>query len=157
LQQVTIPQAVKEADTIVALANLKTHSQALYTGALKLAVGFMHPLERRELHRKNLQEKIAELNLAVQPDLYLLDARRAMISGGPDYGNTAAGNTLLVGSNPLAVDIEAYKLLCKLQAEHGSDNKLSEDPFSLIQIKHASDIGIGGLPWQGYESVDIIG
>jgi uncharacterized protein (DUF362 family) len=155
LKQVTIPRAVQEADTIIALANLKTHRQALYTGALKLAVGFMHPLERRELHRKNLQEKIAELNLAVQPDLYLLDARRAMISGGPDYGDKAAGNTVLVGSNPLAVDIEAYKLLYKLQLDHGSDNILSEDPFSLLQFKHARDIGLGGLPWQGYSAIDI--
>ena len=149
LKSVTVPRIAHQADTIIALANLKTHFQADYTGALKLAVGFMHPLERRPLHRENLQEKIAEINLALQSDLYIMDARVAMISGGPDQGPTAAANTLLVSDNPLALDFEAYKLLYRLKVEHDYVEGYREDPFSLAQLSYARDIGIGGLQWAG--------
>jgi len=155
LKRVTIPRVVQEVDTIIALANIKTHMHALYTGALKLAVGFMHPLERGELHRNHIQEKIAELNLAVQPDLCVMDGRTVMISGGPDHGDTASGNCLIVGDNPLAADLEAYKLLQGLQVSEGVENMLGEDPFSLLQFSHARDIGVGGLPWKGYNLEEV--
>jgi len=150
LKSVTVPRAAMEAETIIALANLKTHCQAAYTGAIKLAVGFMHPLERIPLHRDHLQEKVAEINLAIPSDLYIIDARTAMISGGPDFGKSAAADTILVGDNPLAVDLEAYKLLYSLKAHNNCLDGFSGDPFSLTQLHHARDIGIGGKPWEGY-------
>ncbi len=124
--------------------------------AIKLAVGFMHPLERCALHRDHLQEKIAEINLAVQSDLYIMDARTVMITGGPDFGKTADAGTIMVSSNPLALDLEAYKLLYTLKAENDCLEGFKEDPFSLTQLRHAREIGIGGKPWQGYEAEDIL-
>jgi uncharacterized protein (DUF362 family) len=154
LKSITVPRAALDAETIIALANLKTHCHAVYTGALKLAVGFMHPLERAPLHQNHLQEKVAEINLALQSDLYLIDARTAMISGGPDIGRTAAAETILVGDNPLALDLEAYKLLHGLKVKNDCLDSFSADPFSLAQLRHARDIGIGGSPWQGYRAED---
>lgn len=154
LQKVTVPKAALEADVIIALANLKTHCHAVYTGALKLSVGFMHPLERIPLHRDHLQEKIAEINLAIQPDLFIIDARTTMVTGGPDHGKTEPGGCLLVSNNPLALDIEAYKLLYMLKAENRCLEGYEEDPFTLTQFKHARELGIGGLPWQGYQVVE---
>ena len=150
LKSVTVPRVARDAETIISLANLKTHYHAVFTGALKLAVGFMHPLERYALHRDHLQEKIAELNLALQSDLYIMDARTVMITGGPDYGRTVSAETVLVSDNPLALDIEAYKLIYRLKTEHGCLEGFMDDPFSLTQLRHARDIGIGGSPWQGY-------
>ena len=150
LKSVTVPRVAWDAETIISLANLKTHYHAVFTGALKLAVGFMHPLERYALHRDHLQEKIAELNLALQSDLYIMDARTVMITGGPDHGRTVSAETVLVSDNPLALDIEAYKLIYRLKTEHGCLEGFMDDPFSLTQLRHARDIGIGGSPWQGY-------
>jgi uncharacterized protein (DUF362 family) len=150
LKSVTVPRAAIEAETIIALANLKTHCQAGYTGALKLSVGFMHPLERRPLHRDHLQEKIAEINLAIQPDLYIVDARKAMITGGPDHGTIVPADTILVGENPLALDLEGYRLLYSLKVANDCLEGYREDPLSLAQLRHARDIGIGGSSWSGY-------
>jgi uncharacterized protein (DUF362 family) len=150
LKSVTVPRSALEAETIIALANLKTHCLAAYTGAIKLAVGFMHPLERKPLHRDHLQEKVAEINLALPSDLYIIDARTAMISGGPDFGKTAEADTILVGDNPLAVDLEAYNILYSLKEKNNCLDGFSGDPFSLTQLRHARDLGIGGKPWEGY-------
>ncbi len=58
LQEVTVPRAIYEADRIIYLANLKTHHISDFTFGLKLAVGFMHPLERYPLHRgEHLKQK----------------------------------------------------------------------------------------------------
>lgn len=155
LNSITVPRVAVEAETIISLANLKTHYHAVMTGAIKLAVGFMHPLERYALHREHLQEKIAEINLAVQSDLYIMDARTVMITGGPDYGKTVNVDTILISNNPLALDLEAYKMLYTVKAEHNCLDEFKEDPFSLTQLRHARDIGIGGKPWQGYAVEDI--
>ena len=154
LAQVTVPQAALEAECIVALANLKTHSLALFTGALKLAVGFMHPLERYSLHREHLQEKVAEIGMAVQPDLVIMDARTLFITGGPIEGLAAAGETILVGDNALAVDAAAYSLLYRLKKEQGCLEGFEEDPFTAAQLSHARDAGIWGSPWRGFQVID---
>lgn len=154
LTRVTVPRLALEAESIVALANLKTHQQAAYTGALKLGVGFMHPLERGPLHREFLQEKVAEINLALQPDLFVMDGRTALITGGPDHGQIAPGNMVLVGDNPVAVDAEAYRLLYSLKEKYGCLEGFAEDPFALPQLSHALKIGVGGRPWNGYQMFD---
>ncbi|NLA26560.1 MAG: DUF362 domain-containing protein [Firmicutes bacterium] len=154
LAQVTVPRAALEAECIVALANLKTHSLALFTGALKLAVGFMHPLERYPLHREHLQEKVAEIGMAVQPDLVIMDARTVFITGGPAEGLAAAGETILVGDNALAVDAAAYGLLYRLKKERGCLEDFKEDPFTAAQLGHARDTGIWGRPWRGFQVID---
>jgi len=46
LYSATVPKAVLAADRIISLANLKTHRLADYSFGLKLAVGYLHPLER---------------------------------------------------------------------------------------------------------------
>lgn len=154
LAQVTVPRVALEAECIVALANLKTHPLALFTGALKLAVGFMHPLERYPLHREHLQEKVAEIGMAVQPDLVIMDARTVFITGGPAKGLAAAGNTILVGANALAVDEAAYGLLYRLKKERGCLDDFAEDPFAAAQLSHARDAGIWGEPWRGFRMID---
>jgi uncharacterized protein (DUF362 family) len=86
LKEVTVPRSVYEADKIVYLPCLKTHQLARFSLSLKLAVGFVHPGERRSMHMRNLERKIAEFNLALQPDLVIMDGRKAFVSGGPATG-----------------------------------------------------------------------
>jgi uncharacterized protein (DUF362 family) len=63
LSSVSMPRSVYEADKIVYLPCLKTHNLARFSGTLKLAMGFMHPGERRALHARHLEQKIAEISL----------------------------------------------------------------------------------------------
>ena len=73
LNAVTVPRSAYEADRIVYLPCMKTHNLARFSGALKLAVGFMHPGERRALHARFLEQKVAEISLCWQPNLIIMD------------------------------------------------------------------------------------
>ncbi len=155
LQGVTVPKIALEADRILFLANLKTHQHADFSFGLKLGVGFLHPLERYPLHRDHLQEKVVEINLALPPDLTIIDGRTALITGGPAKGRIEKGGIILLGTHPLAVDVEAYKHLDGLKKCYGCIDGFREDPYEMKQLGHGRNIGLGGSPWKGYECIEL--
>jgi uncharacterized protein (DUF362 family) len=139
LDTVTVPRSAYEADKVVYLPCIKTHNIAGFSGALKLAVGFMHPGERRALHARHLNQKIAELSLCWQPDLIIMDGREAFVSGGPDKGRLVRPELILTSGDLIAVDVEAMKILLS----YGAKNKLFADPWQSPQIVTALKHGLG--------------
>ena len=139
LSMVTMPRSAYEADKIVYLPCMKTHRLAQYSGALKLAFGFVHPGERRAFHLSHLQQKIAEISLCWQPDLIVMDGRKAFVSGGPDKGELVEPGLILASGDLIAVDIEAMKILLTYEAK----SKLVADPWQLPQIVTALKHGLG--------------
>ena len=133
LSTVTMPRSAYEADKIVYLPCMKTHNIARFTGALKLAVGFMHPGERRGLHAHHLEQKVAEISLCWQPNLILMDGRKAFVSGGPDKGQLAEPGLMLASGDLLAIDVEAMKVLLT----YGSRNRLIANPWQSPQVSTA--------------------
>ena len=95
LKNVSISEFVGRADKLILLPCLKTHSNAKFTGSLKLAIGFMKPTQRIRLHLRQLQEKIAELNTIIHPDLVIMDARKCFITKGPSDGKVRAPGLIL--------------------------------------------------------------
>jgi uncharacterized protein (DUF362 family) len=138
LKSVTVPRVAYEADKLVYLPCLKTHGLAEFSGALKLAFGFVHPGERRGFHFGHLQEKLAEVNLCWQPNLIVMDGRKAFVSGGPNHGQIAQPGVILASRNPVAIDIEAVKILIL----NGARN-LPANPWKLPQIARAVAVGLG--------------
>lgn len=139
LDIVTMPRSAYEADKIVYLPVMKTHNIARFSGALKLAVGFMHPGERRALHARHLEQKVAEINLCWQPNLILMDARKAFLSGGPAKGQLAEPGLLLACGDLVAIDVEAMKVLLTYKAK----NRLPADPWQSPQIVTALRHSLG--------------
>jgi len=137
LSSAVVPRIVFEVDRIIHLANMKTHCLADFSFGMKLGVGYMHPLERRELHREYLQEKVAELTLAVQPDLTIIDGRKAFVCGGPTKGRVEKAGVVLWGENLLAVDVEAYRRLYALKKNADCLEGFKEDPF---EMRHCGSI-----------------
>jgi len=133
LHSVTMPRSAYEADRIIYLPCLKTHYLARYSGALKLAFGFVHPGERRAFHLSYREEKLAEISLAWQPDLIILDGRKAFVTGGPNRGQVAAPKVMLGSGDLIAIDVEAVKVLLGYKAR----NKLLSDPWQMPQITTA--------------------
>jgi len=141
LNHITTPLIVHEVDRIISLANLKAHRLATFSAGLKLGVGFMHPLERYNLHRDHLEEKVAEINLAVPPDLTIIDGRQAMISGGPITGQIENAEVIIIGTNPVLVDAEVCRRLHALKIQHGCLENFPADPYSLKQLQHGKTVG----------------
>lgn len=139
LGMVTVPRSAYEADKIVYLPCVRTHNLARFSGALKLAVGFMHPGERRALHARHLERKIAEISLCWQPDLVIMDCRKAFVAGGPDRGQLVEPGLVLASGDPVAIDIEAMKILLTYEAK----SKLTPDPLQSTQIMTALKHNLG--------------
>lgn len=138
LKTAFIPEILDNIDKLILLPCLKTHMMAQFTGSLKLSVGFMKPITRLSLHMRNLQEKIAELNMIIYPTLIIMDGRKCFITGGPHKGTLREPKTLLASTNRVALDIEAIKII---QSFPG--NTLAGiTPSDLSQIKRAIEMGI---------------
>jgi len=138
LGTVSLPERALEAKKLVYICCMKTHRWAKFTLSLKLAVGFMKPSERMMLHSRNLEEKIADLNLVVHPDLVIMDGRSCFISGGPACGELRNANVVLASGDRIATDVEAIKVI-----ESFEDSSLTEDPWSYTQIRRAVELEIG--------------
>jgi uncharacterized protein (DUF362 family) len=148
LRTVSLPERALVAKKLVYVCYMKTHRWAKFTLSLKLAVGFMKPSERMLLHARNLEEKIADLNLVVHPDLIIMDGRKCFISGGPACGELRNPNVVLASGDRIAMDVEAIKII---QSFEGAN--LTDDPWSYTQIRRAVELGIGVKSEQDYKTI----
>lgn len=144
LKEVPVPRIALEADRIISLANMKTHIESDFSLGMKLGVGFVHPLERFALHRDHLREKIVEINLAVPPDLTIIDGRTAFITGGPDRGETVRCGTVILGTDLVGADLAAYGVLFDAKKRNNRIGGFTEDPFGMVQFSHAKKMGLIG-------------
>jgi len=142
LKSVLVPDIIDRPDKLILLPCLKTHSRAKFTGSLKLSVGFMKPHQRIRLHLTHLQEKIAELNKIIHPDLIIMDARKCFINKGPSKGEVREPSLILASNDRVAIDIEGIRIIQSFKG-----NSLKDiNPLELPQIKKAIELGIGNEP-----------
>jgi uncharacterized protein (DUF362 family) len=145
LKTVSLPAQVLEAKKLVHVCCMKTHKWAKFTLSLKLSVGFMKPNERMLLHVRHLEEKIADLNMVVHPNLIIMDGRKCFISGGPACGELRNPSLIMASGDRIALDVEAIKVI------KGFDgNSLTDEPWSYGQIRRAVELGLGVENEQGY-------
>jgi uncharacterized protein (DUF362 family) len=138
LRTVSLPERALAAKKLVYVCCMKTHRWAKFTLSLKLAVGFMKPSERMLLHARNLEEKIADLNLVVHPDLIIMDGRKCFISGGPACGELRNPNVVLASGDRIATDVEAINVIKSFEGSN-----LEADPWNYTQIHRAVELEIG--------------
>lgn len=138
LKIVSLPENALKAKKVVYVCCMKTHRWAKFTLSLKLAVGFMKPSERIALHMRKLEEKIADLNLVVHPNLIIRDERKCFISGGPATGELRTPNVVLASGDRIAIDVEALKII-----ESFEETSLKANPWNYAQIHHAVELGLG--------------
>jgi len=149
LKKVLVTEFLERADRLILLPCLKTHSLAKFTGSLKLSVGFMKPIQRVNLHLSRLQEKLAELNKIINPDLIIMDARKCFINKGPAQGEIREPNLILASDDRIAIDIEGIKII-----QNFKGNSLKDiNPWDLPQIKRAVELDIGVKSEKEYEII----
>jgi uncharacterized protein (DUF362 family) len=144
IREVTIPRTVYEADKIIYLPCMKTHQIARFSLSLKLVIGLVHPGERRSMHMGNLERKIAEFNLALQPDLIIMDGRKAFVSGGPSKGELVESGVIMASGDLVAIDVEGLKILGSYKAR----NRLLSNPYDSPQIATALKHSLGSREYK---------
>ncbi|UCE44041.1 MAG: DUF362 domain-containing protein [Candidatus Bathyarchaeota archaeon] len=139
-QMVSIARDALDTDAkFIWLPCMKTHKNARFSLSLKLAVGLLEFSQRSDLHSVHLEEKIAELNLAVNPDLIIMDGRKCFVTGGPASGHLEKPNVLLASGDRIAIDVEALNILKSYKAE----NRLNMPIWEFPQIKQSVELGLG--------------
>jgi len=108
-------QLLYEADVFITVPCLKTHLNTDYTVVLKNAYGQTPQWKRSEIHGDYLLEKaLVDLNRIRKPDLCVVDGFDGAegIAGGTDFERPAHARLMLVGTDPVAVDVISRELMC---------------------------------------------
>lgn len=105
-----------DADLVINLPKLKTHSAGLYTGAVKNAFGLVPGLRKAYYHRiapdpVALGEILADINRAAPSGLHIMDGIQAMQGMGPTAGRPYRAEKILMAVDPLALDLAAVRMI----------------------------------------------
>ena len=104
LDRVEVVKEVLEGYVLINLPVAKSHSTTGVSLGLKGLMGLI--LDRGSFHSQyNINEAIADLATVIKPHLTVLDATRALASGGPGGpGDVKKPNLVIAGVDPVAVD-----------------------------------------------------
>jgi uncharacterized protein (DUF362 family) len=149
LNHVHIAKEALKADKIIYLPCLKTHKCARFTLSLKLTMGLIKNFDRYKMHAYKLEEKIADINLAIKPSLVIMDARKCFVTGGPTHGVVKKPNVILASNDRVAIDVEAIKIIKRYKA----NNKVNLPVWQLPQIKAAVKLNLGAKTETDYNVV----
>lgn len=136
LQTVKIAKAIHSSDKLISIPTAKSHSATGVSLGIKNLMGLIW--DRGNLHQVNLHRAIAELGTVIKPDLTIVDATRALTTGGPGGpGKTVVLNKIVAGMDMVAVDSYAVGL-----------TQWYNKSFTGKQVKYiveASDLGLGEI------------
>ncbi len=149
LDSIGIAERAYHASKIIYLPCMKTHRLARFTMSLKLGMGLVDPADRPGMHMRNLEQKLAEVNKAIGPDLVIMDGRRSFVTGGPDSGQVETPGLILCSGDQVAIDVEGLKTI----RSYGARNRLEGDIWGLPLLVRAVEMGIGAASEEEYRVV----
>jgi uncharacterized protein (DUF362 family)/Pyruvate/2-oxoacid:ferredoxin oxidoreductase delta subunit len=116
LKHFALAGPVLDADLVVSVPKLKTHGQALYTGAVKNLLGCVPGGGKIRMHRlapqsRQLAAALLDIYAVVRPRLALIDAIVAMEGAGPNHGDPRPLGLLLASEDAVAADAVACHVI----------------------------------------------
>jgi uncharacterized protein (DUF362 family) len=137
LKSVRVARLAQKADALINLPCAKSHSATGVSFGLKNLMGLVW--DRGIFHTgADIHTAIADLATVLRPHLTILDATRALVTGGPTGpGRVVSLNTLVAGVDPLAVDATAVGL--------ATWNNRTLGPDSVLHLAAAGRLGLGEI------------
>lgn len=116
VERMYLARPLFDADFIINLPKLKTHSAGIYTGAVKNLFGCIPGLVKAEYHRlapnpEDLGVIIADIHQATRVGLHIMDGITAMQGEGPTAGQVYRAGKILFSCDPLALDTVATAMI----------------------------------------------
>jgi uncharacterized protein (DUF362 family)/Pyruvate/2-oxoacid:ferredoxin oxidoreductase delta subunit len=113
--KIKIASIIEEVDLIISIPKFKNHELVYFTGAIKNTLGLVPGFSKAKQHalhqdRTSFGEFLVDLNEAVLPDYFLMDAIMGMEGPGPGRGIPVEIGLLLGSSNPLVLDFTASRI-----------------------------------------------
>jgi len=146
MAQVSVSQAVLDADVIISVPKFKTHGLTILTGAIKNSYGFLPGAQKAKLHGlSGGPERFHELMVQVfrlrVPELFIVDAVVGMEGNGPASPDIRDIGQILASDNAVAMDAVMATMM-------------GVDPGSLHFLHKAKEAGLGNFDM---ESIEITG
>lgn len=129
LKKFKMSSVIKDADLIINIPKLKTHTLTKYTGAIKNLYGCIPGGMKQKLHLKAMGDHkfsdiLIDIYQNVKPELNIMDGVIGMEGEGPTSGDPVKSGLILASRNSVALDIACSKLI-------------GYDPKSVCTLEHA--------------------
>lgn len=116
LDKLYLAKPLFDADFIINLPKLKTHSGCVYTGAVKNVFGCIQGLRKAAYHKaapdpQDFGNILVDVHEAVNIGLHIMDGVLAMDGEGPTAGGVYPAHKILLSTDPLALDTVALKMI----------------------------------------------
>ncbi len=104
LERVEVMKEVLDSQVLINLPTAKSHSTTGVSLGIKGLMGLIW--DRESFHSQyNINQALADLATVIKPQLTILDATRALVTGGPGGpGEVQKPNLIIAGVDPVAVD-----------------------------------------------------
>ncbi|MDF2633518.1 MAG: hypothetical protein K0R78_392 [Pelosinus sp.] len=116
VKKFSLAKAYSQADKVISLAKMKTHSFMGVTGGVKNLFGLIVGTDKAQFHlrmkkRSHFAGMLVDLAQAVKPILYIVDGIVGMEGNGPRNGTPKKAGVLLGGRNGFAVDLVMSEIM----------------------------------------------
>jgi uncharacterized protein (DUF362 family) len=136
-------------DFVISVPVLKVHNTCGVSGALKNQFGYLSRIDRILMHTKlkDIQKGIAEVNVAVPTNLFIVDAVRTMVKAQEcRHGGCPVDLEFMIsGVDPVGLDCYGLELLQKVEPEIGARRS------NMKYLDYAADYGLGNFEYEIHE------
>jgi uncharacterized protein (DUF362 family)/NAD-dependent dihydropyrimidine dehydrogenase PreA subunit len=138
---------VAQADGVINVCKLKTHSFLSMTGAVKNSFGVVPGLTKPAYHAKlrdmyQFAGMCLDLSACVAPRLSVMDAVIGMEGEGPHGGRPKQVGFLLAAANPLALDIAAGAIMGLERASNPLLVEAEKRGLTPHRLEHIEVVGV---------------
>jgi uncharacterized protein (DUF362 family) len=129
LKTVTVPRLVTES-AVISAAKLKTHVDTDVTLGMKNMFGLLPDKFKAKYHLKGISKVVVDINTVLKPALTVIDGFVGMEGNGPIDGTPVPMNLIIAGTDPVATDATAARIM-------------GFNPYEITHIRKAYEKGLG--------------
>jgi uncharacterized protein (DUF362 family) len=129
LKSITVPRLVTES-AVISAAKLKTHVNTTVTLGMKNMFGLLPDKFKGKYHMKGISKVIVDINTVLKPALTVIDGFVGMEGQGPIDGTPVQMNLIIAGTDPVATDATAARVM-------------GINPYEVTHIRKAYEKGLG--------------
>jgi uncharacterized protein (DUF362 family) len=129
LKNITVPRLVTES-AVISAAKLKTHVNTGVTLGMKNMFGLLPDKFKGKYHLKGISRVIVDINTVLHSTLTVIDGFVGMEGNGPIGGTPVQMNLIIAGTDPVATDATACRVM-------------DINPYEIKHIRKAYEKGLG--------------
>jgi uncharacterized protein (DUF362 family) len=129
LKSITVPRLVTES-AVISAAKLKTHANTGVTLGMKNMFGLLPDKFKGKYHLKGISKVVVDINTVLRPAITVIDGFVGMEGQGPADGTPVKMNLIIAGTDVVATDATACRVM-------------GINPHEIKHIRKAFEKGLG--------------